>query len=312
MILMFIISTTVYGESSLYTVNATPHLNVRSLPNVESEVVGKVIDGQAVRIREVASEKKQVSGKSGRWVKIEYGNSNFGYVFDAFLEKTSTESYSFKMYKEGNTEYRLGNYYSAIKYYHLALDNAENEVERIKVLGALSQISKKQGNIELAKGYAGKILELDGKNEFATEILSTQQHDSQSVYNSSTGSYGQNSSVPNKNHTCSERTTICLALTWGPDVCSASFNEYADRELDSKVNDIITSPVCLVAISGALDEDYSQTDIELAVLTGALDEIGKAGVDSDNFFGKLFGGLSYIYSHSIKYSLYKKCMKSCI
>jgi len=308
-IILFLITTAVHGSTSLYTVNAQPHLNVRSSASVHSKIVGKVTYGQAVRVRDVVSEIESISGKRGRWVKIQYNTDSFGYVFDAFLKKPSRNTYSFKMYQTGNSEYRAGNYYQAIKYYHLSFENTENEVERIKILGALAQISKVKGNIELAKGYARKILIMDGKNKFSKEILLLRQRPVQ-VARQRVQPATQNYST-SKTHTCTERTEICLALTWGPDACSASFNKYAARELDSTVHDIIASPSCLVAISETLNEDYSQTDIELAMFTGVLDEMGKAGVNSENFFGKLFGGFSYLYSHAIKYSLYESCMKKC-
>lgn len=310
-IFLLLITSNAYSANSLYTVNAQPHLNVRSLPNTRSRIIGTVKYGQAVRVRDVVSSIERISGKRGHWVKIQYNTNSFGYVFDAFLKKPSRNTYSFQMYKRGNSAYRSGNYYQAINYYHKAFENTGNQVEQIKILGALAQISKKKGNIELAKGYARKIIKMDGRNEFSKQILAL-RNPSHRISRKRSRSVTRNYATSNiKTYSCSERTEICLALTWGPDACSATFNKYAARELDSTVNDIIASPSCLVAISEALNEDYSQTDIEFAIVTGALDEIGKAGINSDNFFGKLFGGLSYIYSHSIKYSLYDNCMKKC-
>lgn len=310
------ISTNVYSETSLYTVNARPHLNVRSEPNTGSRIIGKVVFGQAVRVRSIVSSRKRISGKTGRWVKIQYNIDSFGYVFDAFLRKPSRNSYSFKMYKRGNDAYRSGLYYRAINNYHKAFESANNQVDQIKILGALAQISKEKGNIGLAKGYAKRILRMDGRNEFSKKILALRSR-SKTVNSTARSNYSASSTIRNyatssrKTYSCSERAGICLALTWGPDACSAGFNKYAAKELDSTVNDIIASPTCLVAISEALHEDYSQTDIEYAVITGALDEIGQAGINSDNFFYQMFGGFSYIYSYSIKFSLYESCMKKC-
>lgn len=110
---------------------------------------------------------------------------------------------------------------------------------------------------------------------------------------------------------CKNRTTKCLALTWGPDVCSSAFGAYAKNELNFSVNDIIASPTCLVAISKYLDEDYSDTDIALAMLTGVLDESGAQGFKSDAVLDNILGGLSYFASQGIKLSLYNSCMSKC-
>jgi uncharacterized protein YgiM (DUF1202 family) len=290
-------------ENSLYTVIAEPHLNVRSSPDLHSSIVGQVDYGDAVRVRDIVSESENISGKRGRWVKIQYDGDDFGYAFDAFLAKSSHNTKSFKMYSKGNTQYRKGNYYHAVKYYHSALEHTTNEVEIIKVLGALSQVSKKEGNLELAKEYARKIMELDPTNEFANNIVSY----SRPKRSASTISY-----IRNNKSKCERRTEICLALTWGPDACSTGFNKYAEKELDTNVHDIIASPACLATISEALGQDYSGEDLGVAMITGALDEAGKAGVNSEDFFSKVLGVMAYIGSHGIKYNLYKKCMNQCI
>jgi len=105
-----------------------------------------------------------------------------------------------------------------------------------------------------------------------------------------------------------DRTLICLAKTWGPDVCSQKFNEFAKEKMNTEVNDMINSPVCATLISEALNEPVSQADVNVAILTGFLDEAGNSGVKSDNIFYNIAGGLSYMYSFAIKVSLYDECM----
>lgn len=112
-------------------------------------------------------------------------------------------------------------------------------------------------------------------------------------------------------NSCSDRTTMCLALTWGPDVCSSVFNAYAEKKLDSKVHDVIVSPGCLVAISKYYKQEYSASDLLLSMLTGFLDEYGSSKIRSDDTGDKVAGGASYLASHFIKYNMYKSCMNKC-
>lgn len=116
----------------------------------------------------------------------------------------------------------------------------------------------------------------------------------------------------NKSHSTSQKTKnrmlICLAKTWGPDVCSYKFNQFAKQKMNTEVNDMINSPVCATMISEALNEPVSQSDIEVAVLTGFLDEAGSSGINSDNMLYNVLGGMAYMYSFGIKISLYDECM----
>jgi uncharacterized protein len=223
------------------------------------------------------------------------------------------ETLSHRFYREGNDEYQTGNYYSALSKYHEAYNAAGDYVERIRALGALAQISKVQGNITLAKGYAQKILDIDSTSRFAQDILAIDDTTSASVGTSSTIQSGGVDQVNVYNYSSNtrrqDRVLKCLALTWGPDVCGYAFNNYARENLNTEVNDIIASPACGATIASTLDEEFSQSDLQLAMLTGALDEAGKAGVESDNFFGKIFGGFAYIYSFAVKASIYDSCMK---
>jgi len=112
-----------------------------------------------------------------------------------------------------------------------------------------------------------------------------------------------------KNNSSNEKQLKCLALTWGPDVCSQSFSEYAKKNDDmNDVSDIIKSPACATMIAKSLGEDVTQNDLELAVITGALDEGGAAGMQSDNLFYKALGGIAHLYSFAIKASIYESCM----
>ncbi|MGB5686942.1 MAG: hypothetical protein WBM35_14115, partial [Candidatus Electrothrix sp.] len=49
---------------------------------------------------------------------------------------------------------------------------------------------------------------------------------------------------------CSQEERIkCLALAWGPDVCSLAFEEFAENKLDAEAYDTVTSPLCGKMIS---------------------------------------------------------------
>lgn len=110
------------------------------------------------------------------------------------------------------------------------------------------------------------------------------------------------------NNSDKDRTRICLAKTWGPDVCSHKFNEFAKKELNTEVNDMINSPICATLISEALNEPVTESDIQIAITTGALDEIGHAGINSDNILYNIVGGVAHLYSFSIKLDVYNDCM----
>lgn len=209
-------------------------------------------------------------------------------------------SYSRDWYVKGNTEYRAGYYYQSLKYYHKALDYSDNDVDKIRALGALAQVSKEKGDFTLSKAYADKILEIDNSSQFAKKISQYQKP----VHTYASSSYSSSSS----NSNAGDRSLLCLALTWGPDVCSHQFNKFASKELGGEVTDIINSPVCAASIAKAMGETLTDGDIEVAMLTGMLDDIGKAGVDSENFFANIFGVVSYLYSFSVKTVVYDSCM----
>lgn len=128
----------------------------------------------------------------------------------------------------------------------------------------------------------------------------------QKVLSNKKGAYRSTNSSSHKRG--SNRTLLCLAKTWGPDVCSHKFNEFAKRKMDIEVNDMINSPVCATLISEVLNEPVTSSDIKVAVLTGMLDEVGSSGIESDNLLFNIAGGISYFYSFSIKLSLFNECV----
>ena len=126
------------------------------------------------------------------------------------------------------------------------------------------------------------------------------------IYNSSPS----NQSLSYKSSPSNNKKQLkCLALTWGPDVCSQSFSDYANKTNNiDDVSDIIKSPACATMITEALGEKLTQADLEIAILTGALDEGGAAGMESDNIFYNVLGGFAHLYSFAIKVSVYESCM----
>ena len=106
----------------------------------------------------------------------------------------------------------------------------------------------------------------------------------------------------------SNKQLKCLALTWGADVCSQSFSRYADEKDMNDIHDIIKSPVCATMIAKSLNEDISQTDLEIAMVTGIADEAASAGMNSDNPLLKFLGGVAGMYSFGIKAVVYENCM----
>lgn len=104
---------------------------------------------------------------------------------------------------------------------------------------------------------------------------------------------------------------VCLITTWGPDVCSLGFDEFAASSLDSKSYDIATSPICGKLISDIAEREFSSDDAMLATITGGLDDLGQAGVDSENIILKGGGWGLRMLSFSMKASIYDSCMRSC-
>lgn len=176
------------------------------------------------------------------------------------------ESTAHELYRKGNTAHREGNYYLALRYFHEAFDYATDNVEKVRVLGALAQLSKEEGNITLAKGYAEKILEIDETSKFAIAIIDAPTQ----TLRVSQNHYSENSSSDR----CQNWKTKCLAMTWGADVvCGDKFKDFARQELNTEVSDMLASPACGAMITEALGEDFTGEDAAKAMVTGLLDII---------------------------------------
>jgi hypothetical protein len=106
------------------------------------------------------------------------------------------------------------------------------------------------------------------------------------------------------------RQVECLALSWGADACGQAVDQYAEKKMNSDVNDIIASPICSALIANSLKAGFSENDLKIALMTGALDQGGESGIESDNIFYNLLGGISYALSFTLKASVYNKCINS--
>lgn len=215
--------------------------------------------------------------------------------------KSLPETYSHKLYREGNTYYRNGKYYNAIKNYHNAYDYANDYVEKIRIIGALAQISKEEGNISLSKKYARRILDIDPTSQFAKDIIS--------LPNAAYLNRNPKTSTDYSASPSSQRELKCAVLVFGPDLCGSYFRKFAKENLNKEVNDLLLSPTCAASIATILDEGFSDSDMAIAVTTGALDSLGQAGFESDNAFKNILGILSYGASLSIKFSSYDQCLR---
>lgn len=142
-------------------------------------------------------------------------------------------------------------------------------------------------------------------DRFVKEVFLDKDHVNYS-YNHSQ-STGDNSGKSSQNHTIKELK--CMVLTWGPDVCSKKFSEYAENNDNiDDVSDIIKSPACTSIVSKMLGEEATADDIEVATVTGALDQASESSKSSDSDFVKFLGEVAYVYSFGIKLSLFINCM----
>lgn len=91
--LTLLLVSTLQAKDTFYKVIAKPHLNVRSASNMEAKILGKITYSDIVAIIDSTSTSSAiVAGKTGKWVKIRYlsdKQENTGFVFDAFLEKST-------------------------------------------------------------------------------------------------------------------------------------------------------------------------------------------------------------------------------
>lgn len=193
--------------------------------------------------------------------------------------------------------FRDEKYYRAISLFSTALDTATTDLERIRALAGLAATAKAQGNIQLAKDYAAQILRIEPGNKYALEIETLKRP--QSTYSWRTSEY------------CSKLAVKCLAMTWGPDACSTAFGQYFEKEFGFGVNDVIESANCSYTINAALEEGLSNEDLQIAAMTGSLDEIGSAGLNDDSGFGSLIGVMGYAASLGVKFSVFDACMREC-
>jgi hypothetical protein len=60
-----------------------------------------------------------------------------------------------------------------------------------------------------------------------------------------------------------------------------------------------------------MGEEASDEDIAVAAVTGLFDSIGKSGLDSDNAFYNILGGLAKGSSIALKISSLAACMDRC-
>jgi hypothetical protein len=98
----------------------------------------------------------------------------------------------------------------------------------------------------------------------------------------------------------------CAALVWGPDACGMLAQEAAER-VGEKVYNIASSPTCSMAVNDVLNHPFSKEDLEFALFTGGLDDIGDAGLESDSIVMNGLGILSKLTSFSAKISMFEKC-----
>jgi len=112
--------------------------------------------------------------------------------------------------------------------------------------------------------------------------------------------------------TCSQKERYrCLALAWGPDVCSLAFEKYAEEELDTDSYDTLTSPLCGKMISDALDQEFTENDIAAGVTTGLLDDLGSKSWEAGGFWGAVGAVVAKGASFTIKTGIYYSCIEKC-
>ncbi len=78
-------------KKDMYTITASPYLNIRSTASRYGEVVGRAHKGQKVEVITYSSHKEYIEGKYKPWAKIKYG-STIGWVFSGYLKKAERDS----------------------------------------------------------------------------------------------------------------------------------------------------------------------------------------------------------------------------
>ena len=86
--IVLVLSTNIFAQE--YIVTAKSGLSIRSEANIESDKIGKLNYGQTVDVLKETIEPFEIIDNnntiSGYWVKIKMNNSNYGYVFNGYLE----------------------------------------------------------------------------------------------------------------------------------------------------------------------------------------------------------------------------------
>lgn len=244
------------------------------------------------------------------------------YLYNTQIEKLEkqlpgkqNETKSREDYRLGNKAYEHGDYYISIKYFNDAYNDSDNYVDRLRALGAAATHSLSQDNLLLAAKYSEKIIEIDPTSEFAINIIADnkkkqaerENENIQYMKSSSTNGYIHNKS------TVDEQACIgkCLLKSFGTEICGATMEKFSKEELDSKSYNFVTSPSCEVMVSELLGQHASQNDINTAIVTGVLDDAGKAGLDSDDSFKNVLGFFAKGASLAIKVGEFNKCRNTC-
>lgn len=233
---------------------------------------------------------------------------------EGYLPGKQNETTSRGYYRQGNKEYQDGNYFSSVKYYNEAYESSDNYVDKVRALGAIAINSKEQGNFLLASKYAERILEIDPTSEKASEIIkayetSKNEHERESArYVQSSSSSSTSSSSSSSEQEC---MGVCLIKALGTEACGAGIREVAKESFDADAYGFITSPACEATVAKIMGEEASDEDIAVAAVTGLFDSIGKSGLDSDNAFYNILGGLAKGSSIALKISSLAACMDRC-
>ncbi|HIP81184.1 MAG TPA: SH3 domain-containing protein [Leucothrix mucor] len=69
-----------------FTVTASPHLIVRSVPSVMGKKLGKLPKNSMVKVLKFTAKTQVISGEYGRWLLVEFKKGK-GYVFSAYVKE---------------------------------------------------------------------------------------------------------------------------------------------------------------------------------------------------------------------------------
>jgi tetratricopeptide (TPR) repeat protein len=229
---------------------------------------------------------------------------------EGYLPGKQNETESRGSYRQGNKEYQAGNYFLSVKYYNEAYENSDNYVDKVRALGAIAINSKEQGNLLLASKYAKRILEIDSTSEKASEIVKIYE-ESRNEHERESASYVQSSNSSSSSSSNQKCMGVCLIKALGTEACGAGIKEVAKESLDASAYDFITSPACEMTVAKIMGEEATDEDIAVAAVAGLFNSIGKSGLDSDNAFYKILGGLAKGSAIALKISSIGACMDRC-